>query len=259
MKHFLTDNYPQDWRELNPDKKRYTWRRCHPLQQSRIDYFLLSKDLLTSLAINKVEIEPGVRSDHSAIILELAVLGRKRGPGLWRFNTSLLESELITDQLRSEIVSANNAEGMYRDVKDPGLLLELLLSNIRVHCIRQSISFAKERRLNERRLETKCKEMEELLNSSHSDQVLESYTEIKRELDMYKSAAAKRAMRFSKAKWLEEGERPTKYFLSLERKRAKEKNISVIQNEEGQVFTNDRAILKCCKTYYEKLHRSNTG
>ena len=27
------------WRELNPDKRRFSWRRCQPLQQSRIDFF----------------------------------------------------------------------------------------------------------------------------------------------------------------------------------------------------------------------------
>ena len=34
------------WRELYPEMRRYTWRRNTPLQQSRLDYSLIS-DLST--------------------------------------------------------------------------------------------------------------------------------------------------------------------------------------------------------------------
>ena len=244
------------WRERNPDKKRFSWRRCQPMQQSRIDYFLVCKELTTSHRLSKVEIEPGVRSDHSVIVLEIIVGGGKRGPGLWRFNNTLLDNRQITDQIRSEIISAKRLEGKYNDTEDPGLLLEMLLGNIRAHCIRQSIALAKEKRGNEKRLENECKRFEDLLATSQSSAALvEEYTEVKRELDNCKSEAARRAMLFSKTKWLEKGERPTKYFLNLERKKSREKTISILDNGDGKLFTDDRDILRFCKEYYEKLHQ----
>ena len=35
------------WREIHPEMRRYTWRRNTPLQQSRLDFFLIS-DLLST-------------------------------------------------------------------------------------------------------------------------------------------------------------------------------------------------------------------
>ena len=35
------------WRDMNPDVRRYTWRRKNPqLQQGRLDYFLISESLM---------------------------------------------------------------------------------------------------------------------------------------------------------------------------------------------------------------------
>ena len=55
------------FREINPSVKRYTWRKKNPLKQARLDYFLISENLLPS--INSSKIEASYRSDHSSIII----------------------------------------------------------------------------------------------------------------------------------------------------------------------------------------------
>ena len=57
------------YREEHPDLKRSTWRRKRPFQQARLDFFLLSKDLLTS--VKKCKIENSYRSDHSDVLLSI--------------------------------------------------------------------------------------------------------------------------------------------------------------------------------------------
>ena len=37
------------YRDAHPGLKRYTWRRKQPLQQARLDFFLVTEDLLTSI------------------------------------------------------------------------------------------------------------------------------------------------------------------------------------------------------------------
>ena len=244
------------WRELNPSKRRFSWRRCQPLQQSRIDYFLISKDLFTSQRVIRADIDPGVRSDHSIIVLEIIMAFGKRGPGLWRFNNTLLNNEQLTESIRSEIMSAKHLEGEYGIIENQGVLLEVLLGKIRAQCIRQSKLLARERRRVEIVLEDKLKRTEELLEEANSEAILEEYNEIKRELDDYKTEAAKKAMIYSKAKWLEQGERPTKYFLNLEKKRSSEKTIHVLETDDGELISGNRQILSACKIYYEELHKS---
>ena len=42
----IEDNSLVDiWRELNPQLQRFTWRRNNPLQQSRLDFFLVSENM----------------------------------------------------------------------------------------------------------------------------------------------------------------------------------------------------------------------
>ena len=57
----------------------------------------------------------------------------------------------------------------------------------------------------------------------------------------------------SKAQVIEEGEKNTKYFASLEKKRAESKLITRL-NIKGKITTDQNEILKEEKSYYEKLY-----
>ena len=67
------------WRTLNPDGKRFTWRRTKPEVHCRLDYFMISSSLIT--AITNADILPGYRTDHSLITIHLAGNNNPRGPG----------------------------------------------------------------------------------------------------------------------------------------------------------------------------------
>ena len=78
------------WRIRNPSLRSYTWSRQSKNQFSRIDFFLTSSSLQDKLG--EVDIVSSIKSDHDAITLALnAEETEKRGPGLWIFNSSLLE------------------------------------------------------------------------------------------------------------------------------------------------------------------------
>ena len=70
-------NLVDPFREIFPNKKRYTWRKRSPLKQSRLDFFLISDDLLPSLKDSNIE--SSYRSDHSIINLHLVFNDFKRG------------------------------------------------------------------------------------------------------------------------------------------------------------------------------------
>lgn len=248
------------WRYINPEKRAFTWRRCHPLQQSRIDYFLISDVLIEAQKLMQTVISPGVRSDHSIISLAISVSGSKRGPGLWRFDNTLLEDKYLTDQIKKEIFQATNLDGNYDEIATPGLLMEVLLGNIRVLCIRRSSYLAKERKKKEHDLENRVADLENMLSATDDSQtVLESYNAAKRDLDDFKVKAAENAMLYCKAKWLEQGEKPTQYFLNLEKRRNANKTIHMLATGENEYVTGDREILKRCMQFFDDLHGSTNG
>ena len=89
------------YRELHPNSRRYTWRRTNPIKQARLDFFLISKNLLSS--IHKSNIEPSYRSDHSAVVLSLKINEFKRGRGFWKLNNSLLNEPDYLDMIKQTI------------------------------------------------------------------------------------------------------------------------------------------------------------
>ena len=59
----------------------------------------------------------------------------------------------------------------------------------------------------------------------------------------------------SRAKWLEKGERITKYFLTLEKSGFDRNRISEIKNKQGSIVTDHTRILSVLKLYFEKFYQ----
>ena len=89
------------WRELYPEMRRYTWRRNTPLQQSRLDIFLIS-DLMSTFVTN-ADIKAGYRTDHSMITLTLTLGKESKNKLLWKFNNSLLKDKLFAEEINDVI------------------------------------------------------------------------------------------------------------------------------------------------------------
>ena len=60
----------------------------------------------------------------------------------------------------------------------------------------------------------------------------------------------------SKARWYNEGEKNSKYFLNLENRHCTRKTITQIKRSNGSHATNDPDILKECNPFYSRLHAS---
>ena len=94
-------NLTDAWRSLNKDKQCFTWRTKSFGIQCRLDFFLVSQELIQST--KKCEIVYAPESDHSAVslVLQSNHLNQKRGPGFWKFNIALLKDEAYVTALKS--------------------------------------------------------------------------------------------------------------------------------------------------------------
>ena len=91
------------WRKLNPEKQNFTWRTKSFKIQCRLDYFLISNELVPFA--NNCDIFYASESDHSAvsIYLQSNLFNHKRGPGFWKFNTALLRDETYVTALKMNL------------------------------------------------------------------------------------------------------------------------------------------------------------
>lgn len=241
------------WRCQNPDIREYTWRKLDPLQQSRIDYVFISETLSLNYKV-ACNIVPGVKSDHSMVEMTVRRSERKRGPGIWRFNNELLDDPEFVESVKSEIAKADNRLEQYHEVNRPGLLIEMLLSSIRVIAIRRSKVLAREVRVDEQQAVDKVAVLEKNLSTlTEAQKVL--YDECRTKLDEIKCRRAKRAILQSGAKWVEEGEKATKYFLSRGKQLSAQKAITVLDHN-GQLISDDKGILEHCASHFAEVFRS---
>ena len=171
------------WREKYRDKRQYTWRRCNPTQQSRIDYVLVGESLLRSNVLKCIEIKAGICSDHCMVNFELVVHNSDKGRGLFKFDNILLEDIEFVEYLCAEIEKAKIGEGIYQDVNDIGLKIEMLTSEIRVKNIKFGSWKARKKKENERVLLEKVERLEMELATNHSDELAREYVELKDKLE----------------------------------------------------------------------------
>lgn len=77
---------------------------------------------------------------------------------------------------------------------------------------------------------------------------------LQNELELIRKEHMKGLMVRARAKWIEEGEKPTKYFLALEKRNYINKTISKIANDSGVLITNQQEILNEIKYFYQTLY-----
>ena len=94
-------NLSDVFRELYPDKKKFSWRRRNPVKMARLDYFLVTNSMMD--IIENCEIKPSFKSDHCIIELRIKLSNFKLGKGVWKFNNSLLAQQNYLDLINNVI------------------------------------------------------------------------------------------------------------------------------------------------------------
>lgn len=103
LKQFIEDlNLVDVWRERNPDKNHYSCYSSAHKSHSRIDYFIISRELLPKVSecwYNGIMI-----SDH-AVSLKIQIDKIVHSPPNWRFQARWLQDQAFVDIIDSKIDS----------------------------------------------------------------------------------------------------------------------------------------------------------
>ena len=243
------------WRMRNPNVNKYTRieRSRNGIVQSRLDYFLTSISL--SYLITNTNISPGNSSDHSIISLTIKTSEiSKRGKGYWKLNNNLLNDKdyvnLINDKLTE--IKANV------QMADKTQLWEYVKCQLRTDTILYACKKAKENKKLEQELKTKLQSFETKLNNKENIEELEYQEYIRAKSDWESHIIRKNngIILRSKAKWVEEGEKNTKYFLNLEKRNFNNTCIKTLINKNEEEITDMKLIIEEEKMFYKQLYTS---
>ena len=250
------------FRSRNPDKEIFTWRRFNTNKQARLDFFLISEDLINETIDTKVERK--YRSDHNPITLTLLNNSFKRDKTNWKFNNSLLYDKDYITQVKNTIEITikqycNLAYNMEK-IKDipieeinfrieEDLFLETLLMEIRGKTIAYSSFKKKQENRREKELEEKINDIENNLTSNFDE-----LNTLKTELETLREKKIQGMAIRSKANWANQGEKVNKYFCNLENRNFQDKLIPILEVDNGNIISNQEQIKQEIRMFYEKLY-----
>lgn len=208
----LLDEYhlADAWKLKNPKSTRGTFHR--QIYSARLDYLFISEFLI--LPTTKVAITPEPLSDHSQISIYFKTPSHTRGPGYWRMNNFLLADQDFTTKMRQHII-----ETLQEDLQDPHLKWEWTKYKIRSFAISYGIEKARKERNHTALLEKRLLTLAEEHDLTATPDIASEVQSIKRELAEIQQQQANKTIFRTKANWTQMGEKPTAYFLGMEKRR----------------------------------------
>ena len=200
------------WRTNHPDRKEYTWSKPTPFTARRIDYIFCDTTSLTK--ITNSSIEGFSHSDHKLVKVKINMNSFRRGPGYWKFNSSLLsEADFVAEA--NNFIDAHLSD--YQN-DNPEITWEMLKAKFKFFCIEYTHNRSKNWEYRKQKLVQELNESEHKLATEPQNGELQRKTlQLKGDLELQEIKQAQGAQVRSRAKWIENGEKNTKYFLRLEK------------------------------------------
>ena len=203
---------------------------------------------------HNADIFPSVATDHSAITLSISGFKEmEKGPGLWKFNNSLIFDQNYITKLKNHIHSLKVDTSLDNNL-DKQMKWEFIKYSIRIFTIKYSKGKAKEQKDKKQKLEQTLATLELDLSTSMNYQLYES---CKNELEEIYDKIADGVKIRSRCDWYEEGEKSTKFFLNLEKHNASKTVIRKLKAENIEI-SDPKEILKTLQNYFEKVFQKNT-
>ena len=247
MKNILSDyDFVDIWRILNPDLKRYTWCRYHPLVQSRLDYWFIPQEMIYS--VDNCCIQAAIQTDHKLISLQITLNKElKRGPGLWKFNSLLLHNTEYVHQIKEIITKDYNIE-------NKSLNWDFIKMKIREFTIMFSKQVSKKKKQEEKQLILDLNQASCAVDTNPSEDNIAHFEQLQRHLEKINQIKTDGAILRARAQWIEYGEKNTKLFLKMEERNFKAKHITKLKIGQNKYTREPKEILNLQKNFYENLY-----
>ena len=202
--------------------------------------------------MQKVEIVPGIRTDHSSVILDIELESTKRGPGYWKMNVSLLKNMDYVQKINNLL----DIE-LSRQYHSKRQKWEMIKMSVRGSTIQYASRKKKAKKIFLEVLQKKLKEMQQRqpgLPPTLTESIEKSIVETQQEINSLLADKAKGAVVRSRSNWEFNADRPSKYFINLEKRNYCKKTIYRLKTKTGQITSNQSEILALQKDFYQNLY-----
>jgi len=247
------------WRIQNPDIKDATcfsiraFGEDNALIASRLDRWYSPRSLNSRLTCDIDHTARGITSDHRLVTLKLAAPAiTDRGKGFWMLNTSLLNNP----EYRAEIEAFLSGNAIKSQPKFTSLLP--WWDWVKLKCKKISINFSNKlktaRSKEEKALKASLFDAKSAWTTNPTNEALSAaYLAAAAALSDFQALALEGAKIRSRVQWTAQGEKPTKYFLNLEKQRGEDRSIPSLLVDDALLISTPE-ILQATNAFYEDLY-----
>jgi len=240
------------WRHFHPNLRQYSRHQRNPRALSRLDFILVSEDFIDNCLSSKIV--PGVQSDHSVVTLNFNDGQPTKGRGFWKLNCHYLHHD--ADFINLVKKKIQDFKDIHKESEcNPNVLWDALKCTLAGVCIEYCVRKKRERKGVKDKLMDDIEKVKIQINDDPSNEVLISQLDkMEAELNKILDFETKGLIIRSRTRWMEEGEKSSKYFCNLEKRSSEKKCIFKIKDESGNVISKQADILKEIHQYYHKLY-----
>ena len=241
------------WRLQNGETREYSWfkRGEHLQKASRIDFALVSLGL--DQKAKALTYLPSIMSDHRPLYMVIDLQYSERGVGFWKLNTKYLHEQSYIDRINEEIKRTIESS----DMKSAVERWELIKQRVKKCTVKYAREAVSEEKIIIGQLTEKVNEYQARLPlDQEEDRIMQ---ETLHELEEKILERTKSMLFRSKMKWVELGEKSSKYFFSLEKARYNAKTCYKLIGENEMEITNQEDILKQQHKFYKELYQKDEG
>ena len=231
------------WRDQHPGDRIYTWSNRDFTLRSRLDRWYIPQES-TKTATSCIRACP--HSDHSAVEVVFCLTNsRQRGKGVWKFNNLLLDDKAFLREIKYVYNFWKACSNEYPDTL-------VWWDEVKAHFKKVAITHSIRKIRNREKLETSLRQkLTKLQNELHPD--VNAISTIQQHLRELVTKRLEGAKVRSRASWLEEGEKPTRFFFNLEQTKQKQVTITKLKTTRGEI-TSQKDILQATADFYQKLY-----
>lgn len=206
LTEFITDLRLVDvWRKQNPNKKEFSCHSSTHKTYSRIDYFLISVELLTN--VKNCWYDSIVISDHAAVSMEICLGKFTQHSPRWRFQTHWLQDPTFLKLIEAGI---DNYFQLNTVETSASVRWEAFKAYIRGEMIKHTSSKTKQNNEKIQTLEKQIKTLQlELYESNNMDKQLELAT-MRAEYNKLTIDRVAKNLLWTKQTYYDQGEKPGK-------------------------------------------------
>ena len=238
------------WRQQHEHALEFTWRNKTGTICCRLDKFYVSSSLATDY-VTESNIITYPYSDHDIVHLKIQVVSSSHnvGPGLWKLNTSLLDNKSVRDKVQRFWTDWKTKKALFSNVGEWWDAGKARIKSLLIACSKKIAMKNKQTRAS---LLNKYRRL--IAQGSLSDSEIKELDAVKIELSNFDFRRVRGHNIRCKAQWIENNERPSKFFFQRERKRAVKKTCPALRTCDGRRLTDQADIMREQVRFYTQLY-----